>query len=46
MQMKHLLLLASLLTCMGAGAQQATYRNPVIAGDKADPTVNRGDNTK
>ena len=45
MQMKHLLLLASLLTCMGAGAQQATFRNPVIAGDMADPTVIRVDNT-
>lgn len=43
--MKHLLLLASLLTCMGAGAQQATFRNPVIAGDMADPTVIRVDNT-
>jgi len=45
MQMKHLLLLASLLTCMGSGAQQATFRNPVIAGDMADPTVIRVDNT-
>ena len=44
MQMKHLLLLASLLTCMGAGAQQATFRNPVIAGDMADPVI-RVDNT-
>ena len=41
MQMKHLLLLASILTFMGAGAQQATFRNPVIAGDMADPTVIR-----
>ena len=45
MQMKHLLLLASLLTFMGAGAQQATFRNPVIAGDMADPTVIRVGNT-
>lgn len=45
MQMKHLLLLASILTFMGAGAQQATFRNPVIAGDMADPTVIRVGNT-
>lgn len=45
MQMKHLLLLASILTGLSAGAQPATFRNPVIAGDMADPTVIRVGNT-
>lgn len=40
---KHLLALASLLTCLCAGAQ--TYRNPVIPGDVADPTILRAGNT-
>lgn len=43
--MKHLLIMAAALSCLGAGAQEAVFRNPVIAGDLADPTVVRIDNT-
>ena len=43
--MKRLLAITSILSCLCAGAQQATFRNPVIPGDIADPTVIRVGNT-
>lgn len=43
--MKHILVLAALLVCLDAGAQQAVFHNPVIPGDIADPTVIRVGNT-
>lgn len=43
--MKHLFAFVSLLVGLSAGAQQATFRNPVIPGDVADPTIIRVGNT-
>lgn len=39
--MKHLLAFASLLIYLNISAQEATFRNPVIPGDVADPSVIR-----